>query len=144
MAEVIPAFTVRVELHSATDEHYEKLHEAMVRAGFSRELIIKDGPKLQMPTAEYRLYNAADKTTEQVADNALRVAKTVKSLPAPWVLVTQGIIAYRNLPEVKATKGSSPTLKRLSTQPKPATSTSSPKPTLRRINVLTRPKDKDK
>jgi hypothetical protein len=46
-------FTIRVELHSATESDYTTLHEAMKEEGFSRRIKKGDGPSFHLPTAEY-------------------------------------------------------------------------------------------
>ena len=51
-------FIVRVELHGAGDEPdvYEKLHEAMEDAGFSRKILSVGKVSYKLPTAEYSIY----------------------------------------------------------------------------------------
>lgn len=80
-------FTVRVELHKATGEEYGALHEAMERRGYSRYIRTERGTWL-LPTAEYSLEGSSMDVTD-VRDQALEIAKSVKSYPEPWVLVTE-------------------------------------------------------
>ena len=46
-------YLVRVELHSATWDDYERLHAEMANRGFSREVTSDSGGTFQLPTAEY-------------------------------------------------------------------------------------------
>jgi hypothetical protein len=46
-------FTVRVELHQANWDDYEKLHAEMAKQGFSRMVKSGDGKTYQLPLAEY-------------------------------------------------------------------------------------------
>lgn len=47
------SFTVRVELHNATEGDYEELHAAMENEGFIRPIQGSDGKVYRLPTAEY-------------------------------------------------------------------------------------------
>jgi len=77
-------FTVRIEMHNAGLHEYNLLHAAMDRQGFRRFIISGDGAKFELPTAEYNLTNSA-----LTADLALSIARSVRSNPDPWVLVSQ-------------------------------------------------------
>lgn len=83
------SFTTRVELHGATGDDYERLHEAMARAGFTRTIAGVDANgksgTWHLPTAEYDLSSTS--TCSQVRDLAKGIADRVK--PGAWVLVTQ-------------------------------------------------------
>jgi hypothetical protein len=68
----MPAFTTRVELHSASYSDYETLHAAMARRGFSRLITSDDGITYQLPTAEYD--RSGNLTTQQVLDAAKSAA----------------------------------------------------------------------
>jgi len=46
-------FTIRIELHEATWPDYDRLHAAMERQGFSRQITGNDGRTYQLPWAEY-------------------------------------------------------------------------------------------
>ena len=46
-------FLVRVELHGASWDDYERLHAEMEYRGFSREVTSDNGRSYQLPTAEY-------------------------------------------------------------------------------------------
>ena len=62
------SFSVRVELHRATDEDYEQLHAAMEQAGFSRLIASDDGVVYHLPTAEYDYQG--EETRSDVLDRA--------------------------------------------------------------------------
>jgi len=80
------AFTVRVELHKADSDDYDKLHEKMEADGFSRTVASDDGATYHLPTAEYS-YSHPTMTAREVASKAHAVANAVK--PKPAVLVTK-------------------------------------------------------
>lgn len=79
-------FTVRVELHEASDGQYEELHAEMESRGFVRWIEGKNGKK-KLPTAEYNLVNSA-LTRDEVLAKAEAAADAVKPSPKPWILVT--------------------------------------------------------
>lgn len=78
-------YTVRVELHEAESNHYEKLHEEMKRRGFSRRVRI-NGVSYQLPTAEYSLVAVSNR--QRVLKKAEAAANAVKPHPKPYILVT--------------------------------------------------------
>lgn len=78
-------YTVRVELHDADDNDYEKLHEEMRNQGFSRSIGI-DGVRWKLPSAEYSMVE--DLTPEQVLSKAQAAANKVQPVPEPSILVT--------------------------------------------------------
>jgi len=82
-------FTTRVELHRATGDDYERLHDQMARHGFRRTVPGFDGQGSQhtyhLPTAEYD--SVSDGSAASVRDVAKRVADGVR--PDAWVLVTK-------------------------------------------------------
>lgn len=80
-------YTVRVELHKASGDDYAELHEEMERHGYKREITTARGT-WRLPTAEYNLEGSSMETSE-VRDQALEIAKSIKSKPTPWVFVTQ-------------------------------------------------------
>jgi len=67
-------YLVRVELHGATWNDYEKLHSEMSYRGFSREVTSDDGGTYQLPTAEYVIQTSAG--LEGVRGLAAEAAKT--------------------------------------------------------------------
>jgi len=79
-------FTVRVELHRATESDYERLHEQMEASGFSR-IITVDNTDYHLPPAEYSF--RGDRTTQQVHDLAAAAAGGIRPAPAPAILLTK-------------------------------------------------------
>ena len=79
-------FTVRVELHYASETDYEKLHAAMARQGFSRQIVGKDGRTYHLPTAEYSV--RGNYTGDYVRQAAATAAASTGKKYA--VLVTSG------------------------------------------------------
>lgn len=49
----MPKFITRVELHGATWQDYDNLHQQMEARGFSRIIVADDGQRYHLPTAEY-------------------------------------------------------------------------------------------
>lgn len=77
-------FTVRVELHYATETNYEALHAAMERAGFRR--FVQVGERLyHLPTAEYTA--ESDGTPEDMWHRVKAVANATGK--QSWILVTK-------------------------------------------------------
>lgn len=71
-------FVIRVELHSATWQDYDTLHQEMGKEGFSRTIRSDDGVVYQLPTAEYAATSSG--TTAQVLEAAKQAAtRTGKS-----------------------------------------------------------------
>ena len=68
----MPNFTVRVELHSATWQDYDVLHDAMAGEGLSRAIRIDAGTTYQLPTAEYVISGSL--TIEEVRERTKRAA----------------------------------------------------------------------
>lgn len=92
-------FTVRVELHRAVAEDYEKLHTAMEDGGFTMTITSSDGKVYQLPSAEYR-YTSNTEDAGDVRDKAFNIAKAIK--PKPSVLVTDAkSTSWCGLQEVK-------------------------------------------
>ncbi|KGC09393.1 hypothetical protein DM48_6813 [Burkholderia gladioli] len=81
-------FTTRVVLHGKHHDHpnYDKLHDAMERAGFSRLIQGENNVWYHLPPAEYRI--RANMTASEVANVAQAVANSVDV----WngVFVTEG------------------------------------------------------
>ncbi len=65
-------YTTRVELHYASDDDYESLHDAMRREGFSRQITSGDGVRYHLPTAEYNYEGS--RTRSEILDAAKRAA----------------------------------------------------------------------
>jgi hypothetical protein len=68
------SFTVRVELHDATEEDYEQLHAAMEQQGFSRLIESDDGIVYHLSTAEYNYHG--EEPSGDVLGGARRAAST--------------------------------------------------------------------
>jgi hypothetical protein len=81
----MPRFITRVELHAASSDDYEKLHDAMEKKKFSRTVQASDGATYHLPTAEY-FRSGAGLTCEQVRSDAKAAADSVWRSSA--VLVT--------------------------------------------------------
>jgi len=81
------SFTTRVELHSATYADYEKLHAAMGRRGFSRQITSDDGKVYRLPLAEYD--RTGNLSREQVLDSARAAAAETGKQNA--VLVSESV-----------------------------------------------------
>lgn len=78
-------FLTRVELHNATEQHYELLHTAMANARFSR-ILHESNVKYQLPTAEYVCYSTT-LGAQGVRDLAKRAANTTGK--TSWILTVQ-------------------------------------------------------
>jgi len=71
-------FTTRVQLNGRpTAEHYESLHKAMKRRGFTRIIESDDGRKYWLPHAEYNREGSA--TRAQVLEDAKAAAAAISS-----------------------------------------------------------------
>ncbi len=80
------AYTVRVEMHGASEAEYETLHIRMANAGFSRTITDDKGQAWHLPSAEYNTVNG-------IEDGALFV-QGVKAIvngvqPESWILATK-------------------------------------------------------
>ena len=82
-------FTTRVEMHGATGEEYERLHELLASYGFNRTIegVDDDGRRhtYALPTAEYN--SASAETAATVRRRVQQLAATIRK--DPWVLVTE-------------------------------------------------------
>jgi len=78
-------FTVRVELHDAKWEDYERLHAEMEGKGFSRLIKADNGKTYHLPWAEYD--GIGNLTNSQVRDIARAAANSIGRRNA--VLVTE-------------------------------------------------------
>jgi hypothetical protein len=81
-------FTTRVELHGASEDEYDELHEAMHAKGFVRWIKNQDGEKFRLPTAEYN-FSSSSRTVDEVVSLAEQAADSVKPSPTPWIIVTE-------------------------------------------------------
>jgi hypothetical protein len=96
-------FTVRVELHKASEADYQRLNAAMAQAGYRREVTADDGSVFQLPAGEFDL--VAQGTASQAMEHAYRIAVGVKAVPAPSILVTEAKVRAWNLPLVRRKSG---------------------------------------
>ncbi|MDA5602994.1 hypothetical protein LRM19_01225 [Enterobacter sp. PI-10] len=78
-------FTVRVELHDADSDDYEKLHDEMKAEGFSKRIRTDDGT-WELPTAEYSM--VSELKPSQILSKAEAAANRVQPKPKPSILVT--------------------------------------------------------
>ncbi|MBA4012641.1 MAG: hypothetical protein C0481_12300 [Phenylobacterium sp.] len=78
-------FIVRIEMHAASYDEYEALHEAMRDVGFYKYIVSDDGRVFHLPDAEY--YGLSYGPHTDVRDRMMLVADSVK--PGSFVLVTQ-------------------------------------------------------
>ncbi|WP_175689683.1 DUF2622 domain-containing protein [Burkholderia anthina] len=91
-------FVVRVELHSATWQDYEKLHVHMSAIGLGRKIQGGNGVWYDLPPAEY--YGEGVVTKEAVLEGAKAAAAKVKTSYA--ILVTESVAStWFNLPASK-------------------------------------------
>lgn len=91
-------YLARVELHKATYEDYETLHEAMRQRGFSRVIVANDRKKYRLPTGTY-VVEGTNATLEQAYNAATAAATdTGKSF---WAIVVDWASARFSLEEVR-------------------------------------------
>jgi hypothetical protein len=77
-------YLARVELHKATGEDYETLHEAMRKRGFARFILSSEKKKYRLPTGTY-VAEGSTWTLTQAYDFAVTAANdTGKS---SWIIV---------------------------------------------------------
>lgn len=80
------SFTVRVELHDADWDDYERLHSYMEKEGFKRTITSGDNRTYHLPTAEYNLQNVNVQRSDVLQTAKRAAAKTNKKFA---VLVTE-------------------------------------------------------
>ena len=85
-------YITRVELHSATELDYERLHSEMAKKGFSRR-IIAVGTAYDLPSAEYHFQG--DASLSSVFSFAQQAANETGK--RSWILVTQMLAIRFNL-----------------------------------------------
>jgi UDP-glucose 6-dehydrogenase len=91
------SYTARVELHAATYEDYEVLHNAMARQGFARTIEANDKSVWFLPTGTYDAPNTSADLTQatSAAEVAAKATKKNYSLivverpAAKWVGLTK-------------------------------------------------------
>lgn len=77
-------YIVRVELHSATWDDYERLHASMRRRGYSRIIKSNQGVRYQLPTGTYVAENTPD-SLQAALEAATEAAKETGR--QSWVVV---------------------------------------------------------
>jgi hypothetical protein len=80
----MPTFVLRVELHRAGSEDYDRLHGLMERSGFHRTIDVSE--PCYLPTGEYR-YESTTESVVVVAQKAERIAAAVR--PNPAIVVSE-------------------------------------------------------
>ncbi|MBS0308237.1 MAG: DUF2622 domain-containing protein [Proteobacteria bacterium] len=83
-------FVVRIELHDATWQDYQKLHQAMELSGFSRTIVGADGIHYELPPAEYH-FPESGLNGVQVHDRAKAVANSTGRINTIVVTESKGI-----------------------------------------------------
>jgi hypothetical protein len=91
-------FITRVELHDATWQDYEKLHQAMESENFYRVIKGSDNKWYRLPTAEYHL--VGEITASEVRTLASKAAATTGKRCSVLVSQSSGIV-WLNLTEAK-------------------------------------------
>ncbi|HAZ4812037.1 TPA: hypothetical protein J5T73_000193 [Enterobacter cloacae] len=86
-------YTVRVELHDADSDDYDKLHDEMRKQGFSKRIKIGDDT-WELPTAEYSLIQTGTNSASVLA-KAEAAANLVQPRPKPSILVTSSEFARK-------------------------------------------------
>jgi hypothetical protein len=80
-------YMIRVELHKASEVHYQRLHSVLAAKGVTNTIRADDGSTYKLPPAEYT-YSGNESVTA-VRDAVGSLAATV--LPNPAVVVTQRV-----------------------------------------------------
>ena len=81
----VSEFSLRIELHKATWEDYDKLHAALSHHSIMHTVPSNQGPR-QLPTGTY-WYDGPQNSGRAICDLARDVAARIKAIPAPWVFV---------------------------------------------------------
>ena len=91
-------YLARVELHKATNDDYETLHEAMKKRGFTRIIISNDRKKYRLPTGTYVVEGTNAPLEQAYTATTAAAAETGKTY---WVIVVDWTSARFVLDEVK-------------------------------------------
>ncbi len=87
-------FLTRVELlNYATETHYENLHQAMSKVGFSRIITDSNGVSYHLPPAQY--YKQSNDKLGDVQSLAKRTADSIKT--PNRVITTEGTSTWNGL-----------------------------------------------
>ena len=70
-------FKVRVELHQAAFDVYERLHQKLLVAGYQRLIVASDGSVYQLPTATYSQNFGPNFTAEQIRGHVAPIVQSV-------------------------------------------------------------------
>jgi hypothetical protein len=84
-------FVLRVELHGAVSDDYDRLHADMAAAGFLRTIVLS-GASYHLPTGEYR-YESGGETQVAVCEKAHRIASAVRLNPEVFLTESAGVTA---------------------------------------------------
>jgi hypothetical protein len=82
-------YIARVELHNASYDDYDTLHESMKRRGFTRVIGANDGKRYQLPTGTYVAESSAvtlDQAYTAVVAAATDTGKRFWPLVADWTV----------------------------------------------------------
>ena len=91
-------YLARVELHKATYDDYETLHEAMRQRNFSRVIVSNDKKKYRLPTGTYVVENTSASLEQAYTAAVAAAAVTGRS---SWTIVADWQAARFSLEEVK-------------------------------------------
>jgi hypothetical protein len=81
-------FTVRIELHSATEQSYRLLHASTAQLGFTRTIRADNGVVYALPSAEYHCQSATASRADVLGLARRAVAATGHNA---WILVTEAV-----------------------------------------------------
>lgn len=81
-------FSIRVELHDATQAHYTALHQRLAAVGVVDVIVSGQGDKYKLPPAEYVV--SSSWSVEAVLDAVHEIAANVRSNPAVFVTTSNG------------------------------------------------------
>jgi hypothetical protein len=87
----------RVELHSATEADYRRLHELMAQAGFARLIPTGDGRRFWLPSGTY--YSEQYPSREPACTAASAAARSTGRTYT--VTMTEGPTVFENLIEAR-------------------------------------------
>ncbi|WP_241609242.1 DUF2622 domain-containing protein [Rosenbergiella australiborealis] len=82
-------FTVRVELHDATSQDYENLHQVMTSSGFQRSIISTEGIRYNLPEAEYD-FSSESLGLESVLDKAIALVNSITNNRSIFITQSKG------------------------------------------------------
>ena len=80
-------YIARVELHAATDDDYEVLHDAMEHRGYARTIMGSDNRTYHLPTGTYVMRDAMcslEEALNRAAAAAKETGKTSSIIVTDW------------------------------------------------------------